>query len=198
MFVTLEGPEGAGKSTLAAGLRDHLVAEGHDVLLTREPGAGEVGRAIREILLHGEALDAKAELLLFLADRAQHVAAIVRPHLLGGGIVICDRYIDSTVVYQGHARGLDTEWLRQLNRFSTGALIPDLTVLLDLDPTVGLSRLQDKNRLDREPLTFHEMVRQGFLAEARLSPKRFTVLDASRTPAEVLDQALAVVRSRTS
>jgi dTMP kinase len=193
VFITLEGPEGAGKSTLATGLRDHLASLGKDVLLTREPGAGAVGKAIREILLHGEELDAKSELFLFLADRSQHVAKIVRPHLANGGVVICDRYGDSTVVYQGYGRGLSVENLKAWNAFATGSLTPDLTFLLDLDAELGIARLQSKDRMDAQPIEFHRKIRDGFLSEARLDPARFVVLDASRTPAAVLFDAIAAL-----
>jgi dTMP kinase len=189
MFATFEGPEGAGKTTLVEGLRERLVALGHDVLVTREPGAGTVGKAIREILLHGETLNPQAESFLFLADRSQHVATIVKPHLRKGGVVLCDRYIDSTVVYQGHARGLDIEELRRGNHLATGGLLPDVTFLLDLDPAVGLQRIRSKDRLDSEPLAFHERVRKGFLEEAARAPKRFVILDASLPASQCLETA---------
>lgn len=195
MFITLEGPEGAGKSTLATGLRDHLASLGKDVLLTREPGAGVVGKAIREILLHGEELDARAELFLFLADRSQHVARLVRPHLAKGGVVLCDRYGDSTVVYQGYGRGLSVEDLKEWNAFATGGLTPDLTFLLDLDAELGIARLKSKDRMDAQPIEFHRRIRDGFLCEARLDPSRFVVLDASGTPGAVLAEAIAALTS---
>lgn len=196
MFITLEGPEGSGKTTLAAGLRARLTATGYDVLVTREPGAGEVGSAIRQILLHGEQLDPKSELMLFLADRAQHVATMVRPHLEKGFVVICDRYADSTVVYQGYARGLDIEWLRQLNGFATGGLVPDLTILLDLPPEAGLERVAHKDRLDSEPLAFHQRVRDGFLSEAKLAHGRWLVVDATRGPDDVLAHVMGALSPR--
>jgi dTMP kinase len=196
MFVTFEGPEGGGKTTLIRGLRERLEGDGFEVVTTREPGAGDVGGRIREILLHGEALDAKAELLLFLADRAQHVASLVRPALERGAVVLCDRFADSTVVYQGYGRDLPLDDLRQWNAFATGGLRPDLTFVLDLDPAVGLARVQDVNRLDREPLAFHQRIRDGFLAEARREPDRFMVLDASKPAQTVLDLSYREVRSR--
>jgi dTMP kinase len=189
MFVTLEGLEGSGKSTLQRGLAEWLRESGRRVLETREPGAGELGRKIRELLLHGEAMPPESELFLFLADRAHHVATIVRPALERGETVLCDRFADSTVVYQGHARGLDLSMLRELNRFATGGVRPDVTLLLDLEPEQGLGRLQDKDRIDREPKEFHERVRRGFLEEAEREPERFVVLDAARSPAEVLEEA---------
>jgi dTMP kinase len=194
VFVSFEGPEGAGKSTVIATVAQALTADGWDVLVTREPGDGPVGAEIRKVLLHGETLDSKAELLLFLADRAQHVADIVRPALEGGRTVLCDRYADSTVVYQGCARGLDRQTLRNWNAFATGGLMPDLTLLLDLPAEVGLSRVQNKDRLDSEPLDFHRKVRQGFLDEAAADPGRWRVLDATQPVDDVVKQALAAIR----
>jgi dTMP kinase len=185
MFVTLEGPEGAGKSTLIGGLAEMLSGRGHEVVRTREPGAGTVGQAIRQILLHGEPLEARAELFLFLADRAQHVASIIRPAMEAGKIVLCDRYADSTIVYQGYGRGLDLQMLRDLNELATGGLQPDLTLLLDLDPATGLSRLTQPDRLDREGIDFHTRIREGFLSEAKKGD-RWRVLDATASQAELV------------
>ncbi|MBA3725163.1 MAG: dTMP kinase [Armatimonadetes bacterium] len=188
-FVTLEGPEGAGKSTLAAALAKRLP----NVLLTREPGDGPVGRKIREALLHGDELDSWTEVFLFLADRRQHVEGVIRPALDQGKTVICDRYADSTVVYQGHGRDLPVDLLRKLNRLATSGLTPDLTILLDLPAEAGLSRLADKDRMDREPLSFHERVREGFLMEAKRDPDRWRVLDASLPADELADRAAGLI-----
>jgi len=193
MFVTLEGPEGAGKTTVAAALARRLEAGGHTVVQTREPGAGEVGAAIRDILLHGTTLEPLTELYLFLADRAEHVAKTIRPALARGDVVICDRYTDSTVVYQGHGRGLDVEKLRDLNAQASGSLKPDLTLLLDLDPEVGIARTKDKDRLDREPIEFHQKVRNGFLAEAKREVGRWRILDASLPQERVIEDCWTVV-----
>jgi dTMP kinase len=186
-------PRGGGKSTalsaLAARLRDH----GFEVLTTREPGAGSFGRQIREILLHGEELDPKAELLLFLADRANHVASIIRPALAEGNVVLCDRYADSTVVYQAYSRGLDESFTREGNRFATGGLMPDLTLLFDLEPEEGLRRLQAKDRLDSQPIEFHRKVREGFLREAADDPLRWRVIPASESPELVFEQCWSMV-----
>jgi dTMP kinase len=195
VFISFEGPEGAGKSTVVAAVAEALRSEGKAVLVTREPGDGTVGADIRQILLHGHTLDAKAELFLFLADRAQHVADVIRPALARGEIVLCDRYADSTVVYQGCARGLDRAVLRELNDQATGGLTSDLTLLLDLPAEVGLARVTSKDRLDSEPLEFHRKVRQGFLDEAAREPGRWRVIDASRPVSEVVEQALAAVLS---
>jgi dTMP kinase len=154
------------------------------------------GSAIREILLHGGSLDPKSELFLYLADRAQHVSVIIKPALERGAWVLCDRHADSTVVYQGYGRGLDLDLLRQWNLFATGGLVPDVTFLLDLPAETGLGRLTSKDRLDSEPIEFHRRVRDGFLAEAALSPKRWVILDATRDPAELLSRAKSVLMER--
>lgn len=196
MFVTFEGPEGGGKSTLIQSLAASLQGNGLDVVVTREPGSGPVGASIREILLHGDHLDHKTELFLFLADRAQHVTAFIRPALQRGAWVLCDRYSDSTVVYQGYGRGLDLELLRKWNAFATGGLAPDVTFLLDIDPADGLARIASKDRLDAEPIDFHKRVRQGFLSEAAQSPGRWVILDASLAPSVVLDAARTTLLDR--
>lgn len=189
MFVTFEGPEGAGKTTLIAGLAALLRAAGRRTTTTREPGAGPIGQQIRQVLLHGEDLDFKAELFLFLADRAQHVASVIRPALDRREWVLCDRFADSTLVYQGYGRGLDLDRLCAWNQFATGDLQPDRTLLLDLEPSLGLARIKTKDRLDAEPLEFHRRVREGFLTEARREPERWVVLDAAAPPESVLTQA---------
>jgi dTMP kinase len=196
MFVTFEGPEGGGKSTLIRSLAENLRGEGLEVVVTREPGAGKVGVSIREILLHGEDLDPKAELFLFLADRAQHVASVIGPALQRKAWVLCDRHADSTIVYQGYGRGLDLNQLRAWNRFATGGLQPDITFLLDIDPAVGLARIASKDRLDSEPIDFHVRIREGFLAEAKRESERWEILDAAEDPSAVLDQAQHVLRAR--
>lgn len=182
MFISLEGPEGAGKSTVIAAIASRMMAEiGVAPTLTREPGSGEFGAKVRALLLDGDAIPAEAELFLFLADRANHVRNVVRPALEAGGTVLCDRYGDSTVVYQSLVRGLDRHFVESANRLATGGLVPDVTLLLDLDPRIGLARVKNPDRLDREPLEFHDRVRGGFLRLAAEDPRRWIVIDASQS-----------------
>lgn len=196
MFITLEGTEGSGKTTAIKGIAEVLRSEGHDVLVTREPGGSNIGPKIREILLGGDAVSPLAELLLFLADRTQHVEQVIRPHLAKGGVVLCDRFRDSTVAYQGYARGFDVALLEQLNDVATLSLKPDLTLLFDLDPEVGLARQTDKDRLDLEPLEFHQKVREGFLEIMKKEPERVIRVDASLEPQQVQANCLEIIHSR--
>jgi dTMP kinase len=181
LFVTLEGPEGGGKTTQAALLAEALGRDGRDVLLCAEPGGGAIPRAIRGLLLDpaSAGMTTRTELLLFLAARAQNVDETIRPALDAGRIVVCDRFSDSTLAYQGYAGGLDLESVRSMNAFATGGLLPDLTLVLDIDAHVGLARQPDWNRMEAKGLEYHQRVRQGFLSLARCSPERIRVLDAS-------------------
>jgi len=202
MFITFEGPDGGGKTTQIARLQASLEARGVPVLRTREPGGDFVGERVRDVLLHAPAdqpLTPEAELFLFAAARAQNVAHVVRPALRAGKIVLCDRYTDSTIAYQGFGRRWPLEVVRQVNAIATGGLAPDRTFLLDLPPEVGLSRQDegDKDRLDRESLEFHGRVRAGFLAAAQAEPARIVILDATRPPddiaADILRRTLELV-----
>ena len=190
-FITLEGPEGSGKSTHARLLVAQLQAGGHAVITTREPGGTSVGEAVRQLLQHdagGEGMAAKAELFLFMASRAQLVRQIIVPALADGVCVVCDRFADSTTAYQGYARGCDVEKILALNDLATGGLAPDLTILLDVDVKAGFERLRhrnlrhgvEKDRIEREALCFHERVRSGYLELARRWPQRIRVVDAAR------------------
>lgn len=196
MFVTLEGPEGAGKSTALKAIAAALRTRGREVLETREPGGSPIGPEVRRLLLDGGDLSREAELFLFLADRTEHVAKVIRPALARGAVVLCDRYGDSTVVYQGHARGGDLDRLRALNDLATGGLSPDLTLLLDLPAETGLARITQPDRLDREPLAFHQAVRQGFLSEASREPGRWVQINAAASPEEVADRCLGALLAR--
>ncbi len=181
-FVTFEGPEGGGKSTQAERLTAALARRGFNAFATREPGGTRAGETIRQLLLRpgGRPLAAWTEALLFTASRAQLVAEVIRPRLEAGEVVVCDRFIDSTLAYQGSGRGLDLALLRSLQQAATGALEPGLTILLDLPVEEGLARIprQALDRLDREAAAFHQRVRDAYLEMAGAEPSRWVVLDA--------------------
>lgn len=181
VFIALEGGEGAGKSTQAKLLERWLSAAGHDVVLTREPGGTAVGAALRAILLDHEtgALSPLTEALVYAADRAEHVEALIRPALTVGSVVITDRYVDSTLAYQGAGRSLDAGDLEQLAHIATGGLRPHLTILLDIDPIDGLGRAGEHDRMEAEPLDFHRRVREHFLALAAADPEHHLVVAAT-------------------
>ncbi len=192
VFLTLEGPEGSGKSTQMLHLGTVLRKAGYSVLHTREPGGTKMAEAIRETMLSAaskEPVVPETEALLVLAARSQHVAHLIRPALARGSIVLCDRFADSTFAYQGFGRGLSLSWLQHANRTATGGLSPHLTVLLDVPASIGLARRRrargQQNRLDRESTSFHRRVRQGFLTLASRTPRRIKVVDANR-PVEVV------------
>jgi dTMP kinase len=187
-LITFEGVEGAGKTTLAQHLADWLRAQGVSVRLTREPGGSLLGEHLRPLLLH-EPLDAWAELFLFLADRRQHTLQVILPAREQGMWVLCDRYADSTLVYQGYGRGLDIALIRRLNALATGDLTPDLTVLIDLPVEDALARANAPNRFEAETLAFHTRIREGYLQLARAEPNRFLVLDGLQ-PLETLKASL--------
>ncbi len=197
LFVSIEGVEGAGKSTLAAALRRELASRGLDVVVTAEPGGDAVARKIRKVLLDSaNVISDRAELLLFEAARAQHVETVIVPALSRGAVVICDRYADSSVAYQGWARGQDVSLVETLNDYATGGLKPDLTILLDLPARAGLARQRKVDRLSSERLAFHEAVRKGFLSLAQAEPERFVVIDAALSLDEVIRLALEAVQVR--
>jgi dTMP kinase len=186
-FIAFEGGEGAGKSTQEAMLATALGERGLTVIRTREPGGTPAGERIREILLSPEfeGLDPRAEALLFAAARGEHVARVIRPALERGDVVICDRYLDSSVAYQGYGRELGPRRVRDLSLWATGELVPDLTIVLDIDPEVGLSRFAQRDRLEAEPLRYHQEVRAAFLALAEAEPERYLVVNAALDPAAV-------------
>ncbi|MGB3686416.1 MAG: dTMP kinase [Ornithinimicrobium sp.] len=190
-FIAFEGGDGAGKSTQIDALAASLSEKGREVLLTREPGGTPVGSAIRQVVLHGEHVDARAEALLFAADRAHHVATVVRPALERGVVVLTDRYMDSSVAYQGAARGADPQEIADLSAWATRGLLPDLTVLLDLDPQVGYQRRRGQHdRLESESEAFHLQVRSAFCDLAAAAPQRYLLLDAATDVAD-LQRAIA-------
>jgi dTMP kinase len=195
-FIVFEGGEGAGKSTQSNALADYLRARGHSVVCTREPGGTPAAEAIRAVLLDpaNAGLDDRAEALLFAAARGDHAARVIRPSLERGDVVISDRYLDSSVAYQGVARGLGAERVAELSLWATGGLVPDLTIVLDVDPALGLARVVGPDRLESEPIEWHARVRQAFLDIATEHPDRYLVLDGSR-PAEDLAVEIAVAVS---
>lgn len=180
VFIALEGGEGAGKSTQSRLLDSWLTGLGHDALLTREPGGTDVGTALRNIVLSHSTgdLSARTEALIYAADKAEHVDMVVLPALEAGRVVITDRYVDSTLAYQGAGRALDTDGLEFVARWATSNLHPHLTVLLDVDPVTGLSRFDSHDRIEAEPLQFHQRVRQSFLDLAGADPEHYLVIDA--------------------
>ncbi|MBA1205168.1 dTMP kinase [Pseudomonas capeferrum] len=204
LFITLEGPEGAGKSTNREYLAARLRERGLDVLLTREPGGTPLAERIRELLLapSDEVMDADTELLLVFAARAQHLAQVIRPALARGAIVLCDRFTDATYAYQGGGRGLSVERIAILERFVQGDLRPDLTLVFDLPVEVGLARAAARGRLDRfeqEGLAFFEAVRHAYLERARREPQRYSLLDAAQpldTVQRTLDGLVPVILER--
>lgn len=200
-FITLEGGDGAGKTTQAELLAGWLEARGHEVVRTREPGGTSLGLRVRELLLHGGdeigAIDPRAEALLYAADRAQHIAQIVRPALARGAVVVQDRYIDSSLAYQGAGRVLAVDEVRGISEWATQGLTPHLTVLLDASPELAAARRSGRggaaDRLEAEAVEFHEAVRNGFLRLAQQDPDRYTVLDAALPADELHTRVLARV-----
>jgi dTMP kinase len=206
MFITFEGTEGSGKSTQVRLLADFFKSVSLDCLVTREPGGTEIGKKIRSILL--DAMNAKitafTELLLYEADRAQHVEEIIRPALVNGKIVLCDRFFDATVVYQGYVRGANLDLVDYLHKTILKGLKPDLTFLLDCPVDIGLKRAWKRiantagkakeDRFEQEAVQFHEKIRQGYLRLAKIEPERFYVIDATQEPSVIHDNIVRVVR----
>lgn len=198
-FVTLEGPEGAGKTTQVKLLAKELCELGIKHVVTRDPGGTPLGKKIRRILLSTENTVAPmAELLLYQADRAQHVEELIRPALEQGAIVFCDRYIDSTIAYQGYGRKIDLSIIEKLNQMSTGGLKPELTILFDIESGDGLSRLHPggHDRMEKEAIEFHHRVRDGYRKLAADEPQRFHVLDASKAMSVVQEEFRRIIRSK--
>lgn len=214
-FITFEGIEGSGKSTQITLLANYLSAHGKSVTLTREPGGTMIGDQVRRILLDpaNTQLDPKSELLLYAAARAQHLAELIAPELAAGKIVLCDRFSDATLAYQGYGRGLDLTLIRTLDQVVTDGMRPDLTILLDIDVAAGLSRARGRNssgglesegRFENEDLSFHQRVRRGYLELAKRDPSRFRIVDASPQPEviqdslrQIIDEVLKTAQSKT-
>ena len=206
-FITFEGIEGSGKSTQIALLANYLSARGIRNVLTREPGGTSIGDQVRKILLDpaNRSLDPAAELLLYAASRAQHLREIILPALANGMIVLCDRFSDATLAYQGYGRGLDIEMIRSLDRIVTTGMRPDLTILFDIEAAMGIARARGRNnslgleaeaRFENEELVFHDRVRQGYLKLVAQEPDRIRIVDASGTSEAVQEQVRKIVDER--
>ncbi len=203
LFITFEGGEGCGKSTQIAALKSRLEAAGQTVVQTREPGGTALGESVRNLLQHdaaGQGMSPEAELLLFAASRAQHVRELIAPAITAGKVVLCDRFLDSTTVYQGVARAIDSRQVDLINQFAVGTLRPDLTILIDLPPEIGLARVRARSdgqldRMEQEAIEFFEAVRQGYLDLAASEPKRFIVLDGSQSIAALEAEIWARIES---
>ena len=195
LFLCLEGGEGAGKSTQAALLVEWLESRGLPVLLTREPGGTEVGQVLRRIVLDHDTgvLSPRTEALIYAADKAEHVDSVVLPALADGAIVLTDRYVDSTLAYQGAGRALGVAELEAVARWATSELRPHLTIVLDIDPGIGHTRFEGADRIEAEPLEFHQRVRQHFLDLAAVDPHHYLVVDASGTPDAIHREIRAAV-----
>ena len=203
MFISFEGPDGSGKTTQLAPLAEFLTQLGYQVLITREPGGTAIGDQIRQVLadLQNTGMHPRSETLLFLAARAQLVEQVIKPHLAQGYILLCDRYADSTMAYQGYGHQNDLDQIRSLIDFATGGLKPDLTLLLDVGAEAGLKRKAEGsewNRLDAYSLEFHQRVRQGYAELAQAEPGRWVVIDADQPPDTVQEEIRQIVRSRLS
>lgn len=208
LFITFEGPEGAGKTTILQAAAEELRKNGHSVLATREPGGIEIAEQIREVILHPEntAMDPKTEALLYAAARRQHLVEKVKPALEEGKIVLCDRFIDSSLAYQGYARGLGIDEVLSINQFAIGNMMPHITVYFAIDPEEGIKRInandsREKNRLDLEQLHFHRLVQKGYQEVINRFPGRFRTVDASRSIEhvqksvnEIIEEALKTIR----
>lgn len=202
IFITFEGGEGAGKTTAITAILERLEKQGRKVLQTREPGGSIIAEKIREVILdpdHVE-MDGRTEALLYAAARRQHLVEKVIPALNEGYIVLCDRFVDSSLVYQGAARGLGFEEVLNINMFATEGMLPDKTVLFDIEPEVGLKRITENrghevNRLDKEKMSFHKMVRQAYLELAEKEPQRIEKIDASQSADVVVEKAWKIVQA---
>ena len=203
MFITFEGGEGAGKSTAIKRIVEKLTSEGYKIVLTREPGGTPIAAEIRNVILNKKntAMDPRTEALLYAASRRQHLVEKVIPALKEGKLVLCDRFLDSSLAYQGGARGIGIDTVYNMNLFATEGMLPDLTILFDIKPEEGLARIaansqREVNRLDVEKLTFHNKVRDSFHELAKKFPERFVIVDASKTPDEVFADAYKAIEDR--
>ena len=203
LFVTFEGGEGSGKSTVLKQVNEILLSEGHSTLLTREPGGTPISEQIRNVILDkaNTSMDPRTEALLYAASRRQHLVEKIWPALKEGKIVLCDRFLDSSLAYQGGARGLGMDEILEVNRYATEGQFPDITLFFDLDPSIGLRRIaanagREVNRLDLERMTFHEKVRASFQKLASLYPERYVTIDASQPLEEVVEDSLKAIKAK--
>lgn len=195
MFITFEGADGCGKTTQIEKLNEYLKEKKYNTILTLEPGGSDIGKNLRQILLHHDGfVSPRAETFMYLADRAQHVDAVIKKAVEENKIVLCDRHIDSTVAYQGYARGGDIEQIDLLNNLATGGYKPDLTFVFDVDSLIAQQRVgETKDRLESEGLEFHKKVRLGYLELAKKYPNRIKVIDANKTIEEVFEQVKKII-----
>lgn len=200
LFVTIEGPEGSGKTTIGKKIVEKLIDSGYEVIYTREPGGIEIAEQIRKVILdvNNTNMDPRTEALLYAASRRQHLIEKIVPAIKDNKIIICDRFVDSSLAYQGHARKLGIDNVYEINKFAIDTLMPDLTLLFDLDPKLGLERinankLREVNRLDLEQLEFHTLVREGFLIIQNREPDRIKKVDASQSIEKVFSDAYSII-----
>lgn len=203
LFVTFEGGEGSGKSTVLKQVNEILLSEGHSTLLTREPGGTPISEQIRNVILDkaNTSMDPRTEALLYAASRRQHLVEKIWPALKEGKIVLCDRFLDSSLAYQGGARGLGMDEILEVNRYATEGQFPDITLFFDLNPSIGLQRIaanagREVNRLDLERMTFHEKVRASFQKLASLYPERYVTIDASQPLEKVVEDSLKAIKAK--
>ncbi len=199
-FITFEGADGAGKTTQINFVKEFLAKKNIEYVVTREPGTGALGEKIRDILLNFNGdIAPLSELLLYMADRAQHVEKFILPNLKSGKVVLCDRYIDSSVAYQGFARGLNIEQIKFLNSIATNNLVPDITFLFDIQTETAMQRVGDnKDRMEKEGIEFHRKLSEGYRILAKENPERFIVIDANKSVDEVKNQTLNELTKRLS
>ena len=197
-FITFEGPEGAGKTSVIKEVSERLAKE-YDIVTTREPGGVLTSEEIRRIVLDGDSIDIRTEAMLFAASRREHLVEKIIPSLQAGKIVLCDRYIDSSLAYQGYARGIGIKEVKLLNEFAINGLYPDLTIYLDIDAEVGRERIlknqRSQNRLDKETLTFHQKVIEGYKTLIKTNPERFKVVDATQSIESVISDTYEIILS---
>lgn len=200
-FITFEGPEGSGKTSVINGIKEYLDNEKINYITTREPGGIKIAEEIRDIILDKDntEMDANAEALLFAASRSQHFSEKVVPALEAGKVVLCDRFVDSSLAYQGHARGLGIDKVYEINKFAIGNKLPDVTIFIDVPPSVGLNRVfsntRKVDRLDLEDISFHELVYEGYMIIAEKYKERFKIVDGTQSKEKVIEDTIEIIKS---